>query len=138
VYHTLHDTYSAAIARSADASSSARHAGSQQASHPLDALDRALEPLQPLALLAVAALQDLDALLELGARLALRGHHLISLHEELGAELLQLAGRLAQLALGALAQALLAVQRGHEVGRGGGRDRRREGVRFEIRRRFAR
>lgn len=53
-----------------------------------DSLYGALQPLQPLPLLDIAALQDGHTLLQLRACLPLRSHHFIGLLEELRAQLL--------------------------------------------------
>lgn len=65
----------------------------QKPPNPLNPLHRTLQPLQPLPLLPIPPLQNLNPLLQLRPRLPFRSHHLISLLEQLRAQLLQLATR---------------------------------------------
>jgi hypothetical protein len=72
----------------------------------IDPFDRLFQALQPPPLLEVTLLQHGDALLQLGARAALRRHHLVRLAEQLRRQLLELAVGAGQGRFGGEAEAL--------------------------------
>lgn len=87
-----------------------RDASLDECAHTLNTLHRLLQPLESVPLLDIATLQHGDPFLQAGARLALLGHHLVGLAEQLGRQLLQLGGGLGELRFGGAAQVLFATE----------------------------